>query len=125
MESGMYDENGRWLFINRPSGNSKPMGTSLLGHPVIPHIHGQVDKYKIPVRNKRNQMHIFKDFEDQSDTNHDSWTRYLIEQEPSLILDQAEGDGCCCCCCCCGGAEREKRRTLQGHTQIDLAPDTP
>jgi hypothetical protein len=70
MESGMYDGNGRWLFRNPPSGNSKPMGTSLLGHRVIPPRHGQVNKYKIQalVRNKRNQMHIFKGFEDQSDT---------------------------------------------------------
>jgi hypothetical protein len=100
MESGMYDRNEQWLFSNSPSGNSKPMDTSLLGHPVIPPRHGQVDKYKIqaPVRNKRNQMHIFKGFEDQSDTYHDTRTHYLMEQEPSLIQDQAEGDGCCCCC---------------------------
>jgi hypothetical protein len=96
----MYDENGRWIFINPPSGNSKPMETSLLGHPIIPPRHGQVDKYKIqaPVRNKRNQMHIFKGFEDQSDTYHDTRTHYLMEQEPSLIHDQAKGDGCYCCC---------------------------
>ena len=36
MKSGEYDGSGRRLFRNPPSGNSKPMGTSLLGHPVIP-----------------------------------------------------------------------------------------
>jgi len=70
MESGKYGGRKRWLLMNPPSGNSKPMGTSLLGHPVIPPRYGQVDRYKIqiPVRNKKNKMHIFKGFEDQSDT---------------------------------------------------------
>jgi hypothetical protein len=57
-----------------------------------------------------------KVFEDQSDTYHDTWTHYLMEQEPSLIQDQAGGDGC---------VEREKRWALQGHAQVDLALDTP
>jgi hypothetical protein len=35
-------------------------------------------------------MHIFKGFEDHSDTYHDTRTHYLMEQEPSLIQDQAE-----------------------------------
>jgi hypothetical protein len=35
-------------------------------------------------------MHIFKGFEDQSDTYNDTRTHYLMEQEPSLIQDQAE-----------------------------------
>jgi hypothetical protein len=35
-------------------------------------------------------MHIFKGFEDQSDTYHDTRTHYLMEQVPSLIQDQAE-----------------------------------
>jgi hypothetical protein len=54
MKGGMYDGNERWLFRNPPSGNSKPMDTSFLGHPVILPRHGQVDKHKIqaPVRNK-------------------------------------------------------------------------
>jgi hypothetical protein len=42
-------------------------------------------------------MRIFKGFEDQSDTYHDTRTHYLMEQEPPMIQDQAEGDGCCCC----------------------------
>jgi hypothetical protein len=32
----------------------------------------------------------------KSDTYHDTWTNYLMEQEPFLILDQVDGDGCCC-----------------------------
>jgi hypothetical protein len=35
-------------------------------------------------------MHTFKGFEDQSDTYHDTQTHYLMEQELSLIQDQAE-----------------------------------
>jgi hypothetical protein len=35
-------------------------------------------------------MHIFKDFEDQSDTYHDTRTHYLMEQDPLLLQDQAE-----------------------------------
>jgi hypothetical protein len=36
MKSGKYGGSGRWPFMNPPSGNSNPMGTNLLGHPVIP-----------------------------------------------------------------------------------------
>jgi hypothetical protein len=35
-------------------------------------------------------MHIFKGFEDRSDTYHDTRTHYLMEQDPSLLRDQAE-----------------------------------
>jgi hypothetical protein len=35
-------------------------------------------------------MHIFKGFEDQSDTYHDTRTHYLMEQDPFLLQDQAE-----------------------------------
>jgi hypothetical protein len=31
-----------------------------------------------------------------NNTYHDTRTHYLMEQEPSQIQDQAEGDGCCC-----------------------------
>jgi len=43
------------------------MDKDLLGHPVNPPRHGQVEKCKIQavVINKRNQMHIFKGFNDQ------------------------------------------------------------
>jgi hypothetical protein len=80
-----------------PSGKPKPTGTGLLGHPVNPPRHGQVGKHKIQafVRNKRKQMHILKDFDDQSDTYHDTRTHYLMAQEPSLTQDQFDGDGCC------------------------------
>jgi len=36
-------------------------------------------------------MHIFKCFENQSDTHHDTWTHYLMEQDPLLLKDQADG----------------------------------
>ena len=35
-------------------------------------------------------MHRFKGFEDQSDTYHDTRTHYLMEQDPSLLQDQAK-----------------------------------
>jgi hypothetical protein len=35
-------------------------------------------------------MHIFKGFEDQSDTYHDTRTHYLMEQDPSLLQDQVD-----------------------------------
>jgi hypothetical protein len=73
----------------------KPKDTGLLGHLVNPPRHGQVGKCKIQafVRNKRNQVHIFKGFDDQSDTYHDIRTNYHMEQEPSLTQDQVDGDG--------------------------------
>jgi hypothetical protein len=102
------------------------MGTGLLGHLVIPPRHGQVDKYKIqaPVRNKKNQLHIFKGFEDQSDTYHDTRTHYLMEQDPSLPQDQAEVMDATVVDKS-GGAERKKRWALQGHAQVDPALGTP
>jgi hypothetical protein len=36
-------------------------------------------------------MHIFKCFENQSDTYHDTWTHYLLEQDPLLLQNQADG----------------------------------
>jgi hypothetical protein len=35
-------------------------------------------------------MHIFKGFEDQSDTYHDTRTHYLREQDPFLLQDHAD-----------------------------------
>jgi hypothetical protein len=54
-------------FQKFPSGKPKPMGTLLLRHPVNSPKHGQVGKCNIQavVRDKRNQMHIFKGFNDQ------------------------------------------------------------
>jgi hypothetical protein len=69
-------------------------------------------------------MHIFKGFEDQSDTYHDTQTHYLMEQEPSLTQDQAYGDGCCCCRQG-RGTDREKIWALQGHDKVDSALSTP
>jgi hypothetical protein len=72
------------------------MDKSLLGHPVIPPRHGQVDKHKIQalVGNKGFKCTYSKVFEYQSDTHRDTRSHYLMEQEPSLMQDQAEGDGC-------------------------------
>jgi hypothetical protein len=35
-------------------------------------------------------MHIFKGFEDQSDTYHDTQTHYLLEKYPLQLQDQTE-----------------------------------
>jgi hypothetical protein len=59
----------------------------------------------------------------KSDTYHDTWTNYLMEQEPLLIQDQYDGDGCCCCC-----QEKNDGRkiwALQGHAQVNPALGTP
>jgi hypothetical protein len=73
MESGKYGGIGRCLLMNPPSGKSKPMGPILIGNLFITPKYGQVDRHNIqaPIRKKKNQMHIFKGFEDQSDTYHD------------------------------------------------------
>jgi hypothetical protein len=49
-----------------PVEKPKPTETSLLGHPINPPKHSQVSKCNIQVvvRDKRNQMHIFKGFND-------------------------------------------------------------
>jgi hypothetical protein len=80
MESGKYARSERWILMNLPTRKSKPMGTRLLGHLVIPPKYGQVDRHNnyTPVKDKKNEMHIFKGFEDQSDTYHDTWTHYLM-----------------------------------------------
>jgi hypothetical protein len=36
-------------------------------------------------------MHIFKCFENQIDTYHDTRTHYLMEQDPLLLQNQADG----------------------------------
>jgi hypothetical protein len=36
-------------------------------------------------------MHIFKCFENQSDTYHDTQIHYLMEQDPLLLQNQADG----------------------------------
>jgi hypothetical protein len=36
-------------------------------------------------------MKIFKCFENQSDTYHDTRTHYLMEKDPLLLKDQADG----------------------------------
>jgi hypothetical protein len=59
----------------------------------------------------------------KSDTYHDTWTNYLMEQEPRLIQDQADGDGCCCCCQDKADGRR-KGWALQGHAQVNPALGT-
>ena len=69
-------------------------------------------------------MHIFKGFDDQNDAYHDTRTHYVMEQEPSLTQDQADGDGCCCY----RQDESDERRkgwALQGHAQVNPTFDTP
>jgi hypothetical protein len=51
-------------------------------------------------------------------------THYLVEQEPSLIQEQVDGDGCCCCWQG-RGVEREKIWSLQGHAKVDQDLGTP
>jgi hypothetical protein len=36
-------------------------------------------------------MHIFKCFENQSDTYHDTQTHYFMEQDPPLLYNQVDG----------------------------------
>jgi hypothetical protein len=40
-------------FHEYPSGNSNPMSTNLLGHPVIPPRCGQVEKHKVQAHVRR------------------------------------------------------------------------
>jgi hypothetical protein len=87
MERGKYGGSEQCILINPPSGNSKPMGTSLLGDPLIPPRYGQVDRHNIqaPITNKKIQRNIFKGFEDQSDTYHDTEIDYPMEKYPLLL----------------------------------------
>ena len=68
-------------------------------------------------------MHIFKGFEDQSDTYQDTQTHNLLEQDPLLLQDQAKvmevvaADKV--------EALKNERWALQGHAQVDLALGTP
>jgi hypothetical protein len=57
-----------------PVANQNLQTQACQGTLSIPQTHGQVGKCKIQaiVRNKRNQMHIFNGFDDQSDTYHDT-----------------------------------------------------
>jgi hypothetical protein len=36
-------------------------------------------------------MHIFKCFENHSDTYHDTWTHYLMKKESMLLQNQDDG----------------------------------
>jgi hypothetical protein len=67
-------------------------------------------------------MHIFKCFENQSDTYHDTQIHYLMEQDPLLLQNQANGMDDVV-------ADRwkalKKRWVLQGQDQVNMALSTP
>jgi hypothetical protein len=67
-------------------------------------------------------MHTFKCFENQSDTYHDTQTHYLMEQDPLLLQNQADGMDVVV-------ADRwealKKRWALQGQAQVNIALGTP
>jgi hypothetical protein len=87
------------MALQKSSGKPKPMGTGLLRHPVNP---STMVKW-VNVRSKQSleikgvRCIYLKVIMIKSDTYHDTWTNYLMEQEPSPIQDQVDGDGCCCC----------------------------
>jgi hypothetical protein len=68
-------------------------------------------------------MHIFKCFENQSDTYYDTRTHYLMEQDPFLLKDQA--DGMDVVAPIKVEALKKKGRALQGQDQVDLVLGTP
>ena len=81
-----------------PSGKPKPTDTGLLRHPINP---PNMVKWA-NVRSKQSLeikgircIHL-KVLMIKCDTYHDTWTNYLMKQEPLLIQDQTDGDGCCC-----------------------------
>jgi hypothetical protein len=67
-------------------------------------------------------MHIFKCFENQSDTYHDTQTHYLIKKDPLLLQNQADGMDA-------STADRwealKKGWVLQGQAQVNMALGTP
>jgi hypothetical protein len=67
-------------------------------------------------------MHIFKCFENQSDTYHDTQTHYLMEQDPLLLQNQADGMDVVV-------ADRwealKKGWVLQGQAQVNMVFGTP
>jgi hypothetical protein len=67
-------------------------------------------------------MHIFKCFENQSDTYHDTQTHYLMEKDPLVLQNQADGMDDVV-------ADRwkalKKRWPLQGQDQVNMALSTP
>jgi hypothetical protein len=67
-------------------------------------------------------MHIFKYFENQSDTYHDTQTHYLMEQDPLLLHNQADGMDVVV-------VNRwkalKKGWALQGQAQVNMALGTP
>jgi hypothetical protein len=87
-------------FSEIPQWQTRPMGTDLLGCTL------SISQSMVKWANVRSMQLLeikgirciyLKVLMIKSDTYHDTWTNYLMEQEPRLIQDQADGDGCCCC----------------------------
>jgi hypothetical protein len=64
---------------------------------------------------RRVQCNIFKCFNNQSDTYHDTQTHYLMEQDLLLLQDQAGGMDIAATNRC---AVLKKRWALRGHAQV-------
>ena len=65
---------------------------------------------------------MFKCFKNQSDTYHDTQTHYLMEQDPLLLQNQANGMDVV-------AIDRwealKKRWALQGQSQVNMGLGTP
>jgi hypothetical protein len=72
-----------------------------------------MNKNQALVKEKNNQMNIFKGFEDQSDTYHDTQTHYLMGKDPFLLQDKAE---------VMGFATAEKVEELKNEKMVPLGP---
>jgi hypothetical protein len=67
------------------------------------------------MKQRRVQCNIFKCFENQSDIYHDTRTRYLMEQDPLLLQNQAGGMDAAASD---GWDVLKKRWALQGQAQV-------
>jgi len=68
-------------------------------------------------------MRIFKCFENQSDTYHDTRTHYLMENNPLLLQNQV--DGMDVAATDIMEALKKKRWAIQGQAQVNMALGTP
>ena len=125
MKQWCYDGSGWWLLRNPPSGKPRPMGTGLLGHtvnfPIMVKWANVRSKQLLEIKGIR--CIYLKVSMIKSDTYHDTWTNYLMEKEPLLIQDQADGDGCCYY----WQEKADGRRkgwALQGHAQVNPTLNT-
>jgi hypothetical protein len=100
MKQWCYDGSGRWLFKNYPVANQNLWAQACYGTLSIPPsmVKWENVRSKQLLEIKGIICIYLKVLMIKSDTYHDTRTNYLTEQEPSLIQDQADGDGCCYCC---------------------------